>query len=167
MPVEEGFKQSFGGQPQHDTWGEFLLYETLRSPCPSSAGPLKHPGREAEWARSANVRKGRRSADAATGFVEKPILSVTTRWNLVHTTCTRDAPTVNKQQHLWPEMHRCLWSQHPLPGPHSPGGSKKGSADVEEPLAFFVGGEKLAVLKLCSANSKAWSSEDVRCDWGE
>lgn len=66
-----------------------------------------------------------------------------------------DAPTVNKQQHLWPEMHRCLWSQHPVPGPHSPGGSKKGSTGVEEPLEFFVGGEKLAVLELCCANSEA------------
>lgn len=93
-------------------------------------------------------------------MLEKPVLSVTTRWNLVHTTCSEEAPTGNKQQHPWPGMHPCIWTQHPLPDPHFPTGSKKESAGLEDPQTFFAEGEAVP-------NSKGWSSEDVRCHWGE
>lgn len=55
-------------------------------------------GREAKWERKASVRKSKWFTDTAASFLKKPILSVTTRWNLVHTTCTEDAPTVTEQQ---------------------------------------------------------------------
>lgn len=76
-------------------------------------------------------------------MLERPVLSVTTRWNLVHTTCSEETPTGNKQQHPWPGMHLCIGTQHPLSDPHFPTGNKKESAGVEDPQAFFAGREKL------------------------